>query len=123
MSARPSLVSIIGVTLADGAGQFLARRDLDTGTLRSYGQTLRRLRQALGDDAPLSRLTPDQVAAVFTAAWDQCAARTWNRHRAALRSLATWASGPARGWVRPDLAELIDRRPALADHDPSRRHR
>ncbi|MFD0888237.1 tyrosine-type recombinase/integrase, partial [Streptosporangium algeriense] len=40
---------------------------------------------------------------------------TWNRHRAALRSFTAWASGPARGWVRDDLAALIDRRPEVQD--------
>ncbi|MFD0885763.1 hypothetical protein ACFQ08_14525, partial [Streptosporangium algeriense] len=60
------IVPLPAVTLVQAAGQFLARRDLDADTIRSYGQTLRRLRHDLGDDTALSLLTPDQAAAVFT---------------------------------------------------------
>ncbi|MGW5689030.1 hypothetical protein [Nonomuraea sp. NPDC003754] len=40
----------------------------------------------LGDDALLSDLAADQTAAAFTAAWENTAARTWNRHRSGSRS-------------------------------------
>jgi RNA polymerase sigma factor (sigma-70 family) len=92
------------VTFGDAARQFLSRADLDTGTLRSYGQTLRRLRRTLGDQLPLHELTAERVATVFAAAWPQAAARTWNRHRAAVRSFSAWA-------CLTDLASRLDRRP------------
>jgi RNA polymerase sigma factor (sigma-70 family) len=81
-----------GPTLGEAAQGFLNRDALNTGTVRSYAQTLRRLRLTLGDDVPLADLTPDRVAAVFDTAWGATAAKTWNRHRAAVRSFTTWAS-------------------------------
>ncbi|MFI0451933.1 tyrosine-type recombinase/integrase [Actinomadura sp. 6N118] len=113
MTARA--VPVASVTLAEAADAFLARRDLDTDTLRSYGQMLRRLRRDLGDTLPLGQVTAEQAATVFTTAWDDAAARTWNRHRSALRSFTAWAAGPGRGWVTTDLAALIDRRPEPRD--------
>jgi site-specific recombinase XerD len=77
--------------------------------------TPRRLRRELGDTVPLSQVTAERAAAVFAAAWDGAAARTWNRHRSALRSFTTWAAGPGRGWITGDPAALIDRRPETQD--------
>nr|WP_245665997.1 hypothetical protein [Actinoplanes subtropicus] len=80
--------------------------------MRSYGQTLTRLRRALGDSLPVAELTPDRVATVFTTAWGSAAAKTWNRHRATVRSFAAWSSLPA-------LAEALDRRPETAQPPPA----
>ncbi|NUR91310.1 MAG: RNA polymerase subunit sigma, partial [Nonomuraea sp.] len=82
---------VTGVTLGEVADRFLARDDLDAGTVRSYGQTLRRLRLDLGAATPLGEITAARVARVFAAAWSTAAPRTWNRHRAAVRSFSTWA--------------------------------
>ncbi|GAA3106046.1 sigma-70 family RNA polymerase sigma factor [Streptosporangium carneum] len=92
-----------GVTLAQAAGDFLDRDDLEAGTVRSYGQTLRRLRLTLGDQLPLASLTAEQVVRVFATAWGGAAAGTWNRHRSAVRSFGAWAS-------LDDLAAGLDRR-------------
>ncbi|WP_348650589.1 DUF6596 domain-containing protein [Catellatospora sp. KI3] len=92
-------------TLGQAAEEFLGRADLDTATLRSYGQTLRRLRLSLGDGLALAELSAAQVAAVFATAWDDAAARTWNRHRAAVGSFGAWAG-------RDDLTTEIARRVA-----------
>ncbi|MBB2912083.1 RNA polymerase sigma factor (sigma-70 family) [Streptosporangium becharense] len=92
-----------GVTLARAVQDFLGRDDLDPGTIRSYGQTLRRLRLSLGDQTPLASLTAGQVARVFATAWGGVAAATWNRHRSAVRSFGAWAS-------LDDLAAELDRR-------------
>jgi RNA polymerase sigma factor (sigma-70 family) len=81
-----------GVTLGQAAQDFLARDDLDAETIRSYRQSLRRLCLALGDQLPLASLTADQVARVFATAWGDAAAKTWNRHRSAVRSFGAWAS-------------------------------
>ncbi len=48
--------------------EFLARRDLDADTVRSYSQMPRRLRRELGDNVPLGQVTAERTAAVFTAA-------------------------------------------------------
>lgn len=91
-----------GPTLGGAAAGFLGRADLDAATVRSYGQTLRRLRLDLGDGTPLSRLTAEEVARVCAAAWGGTAARTWNRHRSAVRSFGAWADvdGLAAGLER-----------------------
>lgn len=94
-------------TLAEAATAFLNRRDLDADTLRSYRQTLTRLRTELGGGVLLTDVTAEQTAAVFTAAWGDAAARSWNRHRSALRSFITWA---AARWSMTDLAALVERR-------------
>ncbi|MEX0171288.1 sigma-70 family RNA polymerase sigma factor [Streptomyces sp. LMG1-1-1.1] len=93
-----------GPTLGGAARAFLARDDLDTATVHSYGQTLRRLCLALGERRPLDSLTAGQVAGVFATAWGGAAARTWNRHRSAVRSFGAWAS-------LGDLAAELERRP------------
>ncbi|MCC5580144.1 sigma-70 family RNA polymerase sigma factor [Microtetraspora sp. AC03309] len=91
-----------GATLGQAARDFLARDDLDAVTIRSYGQTLRRMCLTLGEHMPLASLTAEQVARVFATAWDEAAATTWNRHRSAVRSFGAWAS--------MDLATGLDRR-------------
>jgi RNA polymerase sigma factor (sigma-70 family) len=105
-------VAATGVTLGRAADDFLCRDDLDAGTLRSYGQTLRRLRLALGDRVPLADLTAERVAAVCTTAWAGAADRTWNRHRAAVRSFAAWAG-------LTDLAAGLSRRTESRTRAPS----
>ncbi|MGW4468114.1 site-specific integrase [Nonomuraea sp. NPDC004354] len=72
--------------------------------MRSYRQTLRRLLLALGEQLPLDSLTAAHVTRVFQTAWGDAAARTWNRHRSAIRSFGAWAS-------LDDLAAGLDRRP------------
>jgi site-specific recombinase XerD len=109
------IVPLPAVTLGRAAREFLARRDLDADTIRSYRQTLTRLCRELGDDIALTQLTAEQAAELFETAWGGAAARTWNRHRSTLRSFTTWASAPARGYLHTDLAGLIDRRPEIQD--------
>lgn len=91
-----------GRTLGGAAEGFLGRAELDAATVRSYGQTLRRLRLDLGDGTPLSRLTSEEVTRVCSAAWGTAAARTWNRHRSAVRSFGARAGldGLAAGLER-----------------------
>ncbi|MCF2529282.1 DUF6596 domain-containing protein [Yinghuangia soli] len=83
-----------GPTLGEAAQAFLAREELPPATARSYGQTLQRLRLALGDGLPVAAMTADQVAGVFRTAWGSAAAATWNRHRAAVGSFGAWAEVP-----------------------------
>jgi RNA polymerase sigma factor (sigma-70 family) len=80
-----------GRTLGEAARDFLRRDDLDATTVRSYRQTLRRLCLAFGERTPVSSLTADRVARVFASAWGMAAAKTWNRHRSAVRSFSGWA--------------------------------
>ncbi|MFI5845275.1 site-specific integrase [Catenuloplanes sp. NPDC051500] len=111
MEATPGLPAdnLRGGTLRDSALDFLAPRD--AGTRRSYAQTLDRLRRTLGDDTPLTELTADRIARVCRTAWGDAAPATWNRHRAALRSFATWAGAPA---LAAGLERRDDTRPPAA---------
>ncbi|MEU4408566.1 sigma-70 family RNA polymerase sigma factor [Streptosporangium sp. NPDC023963] len=112
------------LTLAEAATAFLARDDLDASTVRSYRQTMNRLRRDLGDDIPLPDVSAARVAEIFGAAWGDAAPATWNRHRGAVRSFCAWAAGqsppagdrgPADGGpgggVPRDLAAGLGRRP------------
>ncbi|RKS09877.1 RNA polymerase sigma factor (sigma-70 family) [Nocardiopsis sp. Huas11] len=95
--------AVPGPTLAGAAREFLERDGLGAATARSYGQTLRRLCRALGERLPLEELDAAAVARVFAATWPTAAARTWNRHRAAVRSFGAWAG-------LDDLAAGLERR-------------
>ncbi|WP_026421910.1 DUF6596 domain-containing protein [Actinokineospora inagensis] len=95
------VTTVHGRPLAEAATEFLDR--FDRATAHSYTQTLNRLRKTFGDRTPVESLTPQGVSAMFTSTWDTASARTWNRHRAAVRSFAAWAEVD-------DLAAGIDRR-------------
>ncbi|XVQ06963.1 hypothetical protein ACQP1W_30540 [Spirillospora sp. CA-255316] len=71
------------------------------------------LQSKAGTAVTLGLVTAEQVAAVFDAVWGEVAARTWNRHRSALRSFTTWVVG--RSWATADLTALIERRPETRD--------
>ncbi|GLW91234.1 DUF6596 domain-containing protein [Actinokineospora globicatena] len=105
-------VTPVGRPLVDAATEFLARQDIDRATSRSYGQTLGRLRKAVGDRTPITALTEHDVLAMFTATWAQASAKTWNRHRAAMRSFCSWAG-------LPDLVATVDRRREVKKPAPS----
>ncbi|GIE06664.1 DUF6596 domain-containing protein [Paractinoplanes durhamensis] len=90
-------------TLGEAAAAFLAKGGLDPATLRSYRQTFTRLRRALGDSLLIDELTADVVATVCTTAWGSAAPRTWNRHRATIRSFGVWCG-------RPEIATELIRR-------------
>ncbi|MGN9846914.1 hypothetical protein ACTMTI_53385 [Nonomuraea sp. H19] len=52
------------------------------------------------------------MSEIFTRAWAHLSARTWNRHRSAVRSFTTWAAGR---WPIADLPALIERRKESTD--------
>ncbi|MFI6296238.1 sigma-70 family RNA polymerase sigma factor [Nonomuraea sp. NPDC050790] len=113
--------TLTAVLVAEGAGRalgeavegFLSRADLGAGTLRSYGQTLRRLRLDLGPRTPLAAVDAARVAGVFALAWGTAAPKTWNRHRAAVRSFSAWAGLPDLSADLDRRAESRERRPAV----------
>ncbi|MEU6719731.1 hypothetical protein ABZ897_50460 [Nonomuraea sp. NPDC046802] len=93
-----------GPSLTDAATAFLNRRDLDADTLRSYRQTLTRLRTELGDGVLLGDLTAEQTATVFTAVWENAAPAPGT-------ATAPSPPGPPRArWSMTDLAAQIERR-------------
>lgn len=102
--------------LGNAVDGFLHRSDVDIETIRSYRQTLRRLSDAIGAREPLDSVTAGRVAAVCDEMWGDAAARTWNRHRSAIRSFHAWAV--AQDWPVADLAASLDRRrPSPGDGD------
>jgi RNA polymerase sigma factor (sigma-70 family) len=115
-------------TLGEATREFLGRSDLDAATLRSYGQTLRRLGLSLSDGLALAALSPSQVATVFTTSWDGAAARTWNRHRAAVRSFGAWTglgdltTGVDRRVETPSPPQVLDLDALWARELPIREH-
>jgi RNA polymerase sigma factor (sigma-70 family) len=94
-----------GPTLGQAMREFLA--GFDEATRHSYGQTMHRLGLTVGEELPMAALTADRTVRAFETAWSQTAARTWNRHRAALRSFGEWAG-------LNGLSDRIDRRPEPA---------
>jgi integrase len=106
-AAQIPVPAVSGPTLGRAARAFLDRDGLDAATRRSYGQTLHRLCRALGDERPLDSVTPQRAAQAFETAWAHTAARTWNRHRSALRSFGAWAG-------LGDVAGELARRPEIA---------
>ncbi|MBB4931290.1 RNA polymerase sigma factor (sigma-70 family) [Lipingzhangella halophila] len=101
------------VTLGQAVADFLVREDLDAATLRSYGQTLRRLCLALGDRRSVESLTAEDVMGVFDMSWGDAAAKTWNRHRSAIRSFSEWGSLADLAAGLPRRAEARRRVPAI----------
>ncbi|BCJ27707.1 sigma-70 family RNA polymerase sigma factor [Actinocatenispora sera] len=97
-----------GRTLDTAVAEFLGSDRHRAGTLRSYRQTLRRIVLDLGPNTPLAEITADSVARVFAVAWGTAAARTWNRHRAAVRSFGAWVG-------RSGLDVGLDRRAEPAE--------
>ena len=91
----PGEAALRETTLGEAADAFLGRDDLEAATLRSYRQTMRRLRRTLGERLPLSSITADDVARTFATAWGDAAPATWNRHVAAARTFAAWSGRPA----------------------------
>ncbi|WP_061296851.1 RNA polymerase sigma factor [Herbidospora cretacea] len=106
-----------GVLLGEAVGEFLA--GLTPSTARSYGQTLHRLCVALGARTPLATVTAAEVGRAATTAWGATAARTWNRHLAAIGSFSAWAQGPGlTGDLRRREQPPPVRRPALQGEPP-----
>lgn len=110
--AATGTTRVAGVTLGQAAERFLAREDLDAETIRSYGQTLRRMCLDLGAGTPLAEVTAGKMSTVFAVAWNGAAAKTWNRHRAAVRSFSAWASVD-------DLSAGLARKPESRERRPS----
>ena len=99
--------------LADAIDAFLAQPDLAASSRRSYAQTLDRLRQAVGVERPLDRLSARELEGVAREAWGQTAPATWNRHVATLRSFAGFCQ--RRCWLEAALADGLERRREPAD--------
>ena len=95
-------------SLGDAVDAFLGQPDLAPSSRRSYGQTLGRLRDALGADRPLDRLGARELERAAREAWDALAPATWNRHVATLRSFTGYCR--RRRWLDAAVADGLERR-------------
>jgi integrase len=104
-----------GRTLGAAVDAFLSVPRPDA-TARAYTGTLERLAARLGPDRLLAGVTAGELAGAAGELWGHLAARTWNRHVAAVRSFTSWCRD--HGWPAGDLHLAADRRPVPAD-DPT----
>lgn len=109
MTAREEPLDTVGAAV----DAFLARADLAASSRRSYAQTLNRLAADLGAGRALGSLDADALDAAVQRAWGGCAAATWNRHVATVRSFVAFCR--RRGWLVGDVAVRVERRREPAD--------
>jgi integrase len=96
-----------GRTLGAAVDAFLSAPRPDS-TARAYAGTLERLSARLGRDRSFASVTDDELAGTADELWGHLAARTWNRHVAAIRSFTSWCRD--HGWPAGDLRLSADRR-------------
>src|SRR5450755_3537783 len=102
--------------LGEAVDAFLAQPDLAASSRRSYTQTLGRLREALGAERPLDRLSARELESVAREAWSAAAPATWNRHVATLRSFAGFCQ--RRGWLEAAIAVGLEAPPRTGRPEP-----
>ena len=95
-------------TLSEALDAFLAQPDLAPSSRRSYAQTFARLRDALGGERSLERLSARELERAAREAWGGLAPATWNRHVATLRSFSSFCC--RRGWLCAAIADGLERR-------------
>jgi site-specific recombinase XerD len=89
-AAGPSSpVSLGSMPLGEACDAFVAEVRAVT-TRAAYGETLGRLVEVAGEEAPVAALTPELYAAAMRR-WEAAAVGTWNRHLSALTSFTAWA--------------------------------
>lgn len=106
-----------GMTVADAAASFLARRDLRPRSQTVYGHTLARLADHLGPATALADVDGEALAGFMDAFYTGAAPATWNLNVAALRSFFAYARRQA--WAATDPTAGIERRQLR--YDPDRR--
>jgi hypothetical protein len=73
----------------------------------TYTETLRRLREATGDQLPVAALTPE-IYEQTMARCDQGAANTWNKHLSTLTSFTAYCR--RQDWLTTDPGRRLERR-------------
>jgi site-specific recombinase XerD len=105
LTALPS--SAGAVPLSEAVARFLERYRDEPATATTYGETLAHLLAVAGDGQQVVALTPERCATVM-ARWNHRAPATWNKHLAALRSLAGEAL--RQDWIHTDPTRHLERR-------------
>jgi site-specific recombinase XerD len=114
MSVTPLPSPVGTVPLGEAVAWFLERYRDELATATTYGETLAHLLAVAGDTLPVAALTPELCAAVMQR-WDQRAPATWNKHLAALRSLAGYAL--RQEWIHTDPTRHLERRKTTSRGD------
>ncbi len=87
-------------TVVEAVTTFFERVDLAAGTARKYRHTLGRLVEQHGEQ-PIAAVGADELTGLLQELAGDATGQTWNRHRAALGSL--WSYAHKRGWVATDV--------------------
>ncbi|MGB6164261.1 MAG: site-specific integrase [Pseudonocardiaceae bacterium] len=115
MSVTPLTARAGGlVPLGEAVARFLERYRDQPATATTYGETLAHLLAVTGDAMPVAALTR-QLCAKVMRRWDQRAPATWNKHLAALRSLAGYAL--RQEWIHTDPTRHLERRKTTSRGD------
>lgn len=96
-------------TVGEVVASFFDRVDIAASTARKYRHTLGRLVERHGEQ-PIAAVGADELTELLEDLARQATGQTWNRHRAALSSLWTYAH--KRGWVATNVIQAVERRRA-----------
>ena len=96
------------VTVAAAAERFLTQPDLGTRTITAYTAALDRFTGDVGADRALAEVTAEEVETHLAAAYGQRSAAYYNRNRAAISGLFTFAV--RKRWVTHNPVEEVARR-------------
>ena len=110
--AAPELDEVVAI--------YFDRVDLAASTRRKYEHTLGALIAAHGG-TPIGELGPDELTTLLEELAGEATGQTWNRHRAALGSL--WSYAAKRGWASGDVVRQVERRKATKTARGEQRHR
>lgn len=105
-------VPVADVRLADAVSTFLGTIAVPN-TRRAYATALARMVHEFGADTDTAALDPDRVAAWFTRAWGQRAAKTFNTRLSALGSACSYWR--VQGWLGTDPLVRLRTRPLRPD--------
>lgn len=108
-------------TLAEATRRFLRRDAFEPTTCTAYAATLDLLATQVGPDTPVDRITDRQIEALLDR-WQDKAATTFNRHRAALLSFFGWCED-SRKWIVGNPVALIEPRKVRRRTEDERRER
>jgi integrase len=104
------------VTIQAAVDAFLSSpRCENSNTGRAYATVIDKLAAELGPARELADVDAIEIGQALHAIWDDAAASTWNRNRAAVGSWLSWCQTTKR-WPAPALPSDCERRAEHADH-------
>ncbi len=94
-------------TVVEAVAIFFDRVDLAAGWARTYCHTLSGLVERHGEQ-PIAAVGADELRELLEDLAGEATGQTWNRHRATLGSL--WTFAHKRGWVATGMVRPVERR-------------